>query len=368
MEMELNEIDFTDIEKGLREKNVIYGAGHNGKLVYELLDNEGAHIDFFYDDDVTRWRENYCGKTILSKEQFELLDKNETNIIISSIYTEKIADRLKSYGFKNIYTVLNKLLDTTSGHLRFSEYHGNQKYLEQIERLIALSEDMKTKQYFEVIKESVLEGSPKKEIANLYDAEDQYFLNCFQGKLEGINFIDGGAYTGDTVREMTEKNIHPAAIYCFEADQDNYCRLQNYVRENSELKRCICENYALWDTCTRMGMQRSGYNACIDLNSESATVQTMTIDDYFKNINVGFVKMDIEGAEKRALAGGMSVLQRDRPFIAIAIYHSLDDIVEIPQMLMQQLSDYHFIVRSHSNTYSEAVLYGVPYESEIQLG
>ena len=65
--------------------------------------------------------------------------------------------------------------------------------------------------------------------------------------------------------------------------------------------------------------------------------------------------MDIEGAEKRALTGGMGVLKRDRPLLAIAIYHSLEDIVEIPQLLMQQLTDYHFIVRSHSNTYSEAV-------------
>lgn len=366
--MELKEIDFTDIEERLQGKNVIYGAGHNGKFVYELLDSAGVQTEFFYDDDVTRWGENYCGKRILSKKKFELLDKNETNIIISSIYTEKIAEKLIAYGFKKIYTVLDELLGATSGHLRFSECHGDQTYLDQIGRLIALSEDTKTRQYFEVIRESVLEGKPKKEIIGLYDSEDQYFLNFFREKLEGINFIDGGAYTGDTVREILENNIHPAAIYCFEADRDNYSRLENYVRKNSELKGCICENYALWDCCTQVGMHRSGYNACIDLNSESETVQTITIDDYFKNIKVGFVKMDIEGAEKRALTGGMGVLKRDRPLLAIAIYHSLEDIVEIPQLLMQQLTDYHFIVRSHSNTYSEAVLYGVPVESGIRFG
>lgn len=87
--MELKEIDFTDIEERLQGKNVIYGAGHNGKFVYELLDSAGVQTEFFYDDDVTRWGENYCGKRILSKKKFELLDKNETNIIISSIYTEK---------------------------------------------------------------------------------------------------------------------------------------------------------------------------------------------------------------------------------------------------------------------------------------
>lgn len=59
--MELKEIDFTDIEERLQGKNVIYGAGHNGKFVYELLDSAGVQTEFFYDDDVTRWEKTTAG-------------------------------------------------------------------------------------------------------------------------------------------------------------------------------------------------------------------------------------------------------------------------------------------------------------------
>lgn len=367
--MELKEIDFRNIDSDLYKKSIIYGAGHNGRIIYELLDDLGVPIEAFYDDDVTRWGETYCGEKILSQKQFELLDRNSSNIIISSIYTEKMAHKLERYGFKKVYTALDKLLEVASGHLKFSEYQGNQAYLEKIEKLIRLSEDIKTRQYFEIIKQSVLEGKPKKEIIDLCCLEEQYFLDSFLGELKGLNFIDGGAYTGDTIREALERKIGLAKIYCFEADNDNFNKLQNYVKSCSSLQcnDCVCEHYALWDSCAMIGMRRSGYNACVDIAGKKAVVPTITIDKYFENIHIGFVKMDIEGAERRALEGGMNVLKRDRPLLAISIYHSLDDIIEIPQILMQQLPDYHFMVRSHSNTYSEAVLYGVPNESKIQL-
>ncbi len=73
----------------------------------------------------------------------------------------------------------------------------------------------------------------------------------------------------------------------------------------------------------------------------------------------------IEGAERKALAGGLNVIKRDRPLLAISIYHGLDDIVEVPKMLMNELEDYSYIVRHHSYTYSETVLYGAPKEQNI---
>ena len=75
--------------------------------------------------------------------------------------------------------------------------------------------------------------------------------------------------------------------------------------------------------------------------------------------------MDIEGAERKALAGGMKTIKRDRPILAISVYHGLEDIVEIPKLLMRELEEYEFIVRHHSYTYSETVLYGVPRELNI---
>ncbi len=83
-ELDLNALG----EKLYKNKNNIYGAGDNGRVIYELLNKKGITIFAFYDDDETRWGEGYCGKIILSKEEFEKSDKRRTNIFISSMYTQ----------------------------------------------------------------------------------------------------------------------------------------------------------------------------------------------------------------------------------------------------------------------------------------
>ena len=72
--------------------------------------------------------------------------------------------------------------------------------------------------------------------------------------------------------------------------------------------------------------------------------------------------MDIEGAEYQALIGGEHIIERDRPILAISIYHSMEDRVEIPLYLIRKLKNYYFIIRHHSYTYSETILYGIPKE------
>lgn len=364
--MELKELNFNSVEQNFYEnKNIIYGAGYNGKLLYELLISKDVPVEAFFDDDQSRWGETYCGKRIFTKNELEVLDKKNTNILISSMYVAQIANKISKLGFEKIYTVIDKLLEKDTEDFKFYEYQKNQDYLDDLDYLISISKDEKTKAYFEVIKRTVLSGKAIREIIELYSGEKQYFLKCFRGKLNGINFIDAGAYTGDTVREMMEEDIHPTGVYCFEADYENYIKLNSFKQQNIKMENLICENYALWDTPAKLGMKFANYNARIDETCKEEMVEATTIDEYFQNIKVGFIKMDIEGAERKALAGGMKTIKRDRPILAISVYHGLEDIVEIPKLLMRELEEYEFIVRHHSYTYSETVLYGVPRELNI---
>ncbi len=55
---------------------------------------------------------------------------------------------------------------------------------------------------------------------------------------------------------------------------------------------------------------------------------------------VDFIKMDIEGAEKRALKGAAETLRRFRPRLAIAAEHLPDDYLELPKSVRGILPDY----------------------------
>ncbi len=359
--MTIKEIDFSNISKFVNKTNVIYGGGYNGKLLCERLENCGIHVNAFYDDDKSRWGETYCGRKILSHDELIKLDRISTNIIISSMYIGQIVEKIQTIGFANVYAALDMLLQKDTDDFRFYEYKNNTQYITALNQLINTSNDILTKQYYEIIKKTVIEGKATKEICKLYKGEKQYFIKEFRGKLDGLTFLDAGAYTGDTVRELLEERIQPKSVYCFEADPNNYLRLKKWAESEASID-IYCENYALWDRAEKLAMKFANYNARIDSDSESGTVNSIRIDDYFRDIKVDFIKMDIEGAERRALSGGMQIIKRDRPILAISIYHGLEDMIEIPQMLMKELENYSYLVRHHSYTYSETVMYAAPKE------
>ena len=91
-------------------------------------------------------------------------------------------------------------------------------------------------------------------------------------------------------------------------------------------------------------------------------IDTISIDDYFGEGKCNYIKMDIEGAELPALKGGINLIKRERPILAISIYHSLEDFWKIPQYLMMNLDNYRYYVRHHALIFCETVLYAIPNE------
>ncbi|NBH18705.1 FkbM family methyltransferase [Clostridiaceae bacterium] len=366
--MELIEINFQSVNKEIQNsRNIIYGAGYNGRFLYELLSSNHIPVEAFYDDDESRWGDLFCDKKILSKNELDVLDKNTICILISSMYIGQITFKLEKMGFERAFVSFATLQEKDSDEFQFHKYKDNLDYRNDLENLINISKDDQTKRYFQLIKKSVTSGKALPEIVDLYCGEKQYFLNCFKGKLNGLSFLDGGAYTGDTVRELLGEEINPEGVYCFEANLVNYKKLKKFASENEKMCKLVCENLALWNENTKLGMEFENYNSRIDRNAKDLVVQAVTIDEYFRNKKLGFIKMDMEGAERKALEGGMKTIKRDRPILAISMYHGLDDIVEIPKMFMwkQEIKNYFFFVRHHSYTYSETVLYGIPEESNI---
>lgn len=99
-------------------------------------------------------------------------------------------------------------------------------------------------------------------------------------------------------------------------------------------------------------------------NYEHRIVDVTTIDKFCTERNVfpDFIKMDIEGAELSALKGGMEIIKKYRPQLAISIYHSSEDFVNIPLYLSENLENYKFRIGHYSDAIIETVLYAIPNE------
>jgi FkbM family methyltransferase len=91
----------------------------------------------------------------------------------------------------------------------------------------------------------------------------------------------------------------------------------------------------------------------------------ITVDQLAASLHldrIDLIKMDIEGAEPRALSGAIDTIRRHRPNLAISIYHTPDQFLDIPLFLMNNLDNYAYYVRSYHWISNEVILYAVPTE------
>ncbi len=58
-----------------------------------------------------------------------------------------------------------------------------------------------------------------------------------------------------------------------------------------------------------------------------------------------------------ALKGAEKIIKRDRPKLAVCIYHNPEDIFEIPFLIKKLVPEYKLYIRHHSDTYAETVVY-----------
>ncbi|HWR39469.1 MAG TPA: FkbM family methyltransferase, partial [Patescibacteria group bacterium] len=92
-------------------------------------------------------------------------------------------------------------------------------------------------------------------------------------------------------------------------------------------------------------------------NTANKEVPIYRLDDYFADQPVTLIKADIEGAELDMLRGCEEILRRDRPKVAVCVYHYAEDILRIPAFLKKVVPEYQFSLRHHSKDWPETVLY-----------
>jgi FkbM family methyltransferase len=91
----------------------------------------------------------------------------------------------------------------------------------------------------------------------------------------------------------------------------------------------------------------------------SKKIALTSIDNTLECKDATFIKMDIEGAEWDALHGAKDTIVRNRPKLAICIYHSDEDMIRIPEYIHEIVPDYRLFVRHHTRRDHETVLYAV---------
>lgn len=84
----------------------------------------------------------------------------------------------------------------------------------------------------------------------------------------------------------------------------------------------------------------------VDGNSASGPLKRITmIDEILSDVQITYLKADLEGYELEMLKGAKSTIQRNRPKIAITSYHTENDAMEIIRQIKSILPEYQYYVK-----------------------
>lgn len=110
--------------------------------------------------------------------------------------------------------------------------------------------------------------------------------------------------------------------------------------------------------CTGNEERQSTLNYGINqVADQKINIKTVALDDIVNGTDIGFIKMDIEGEELNALHGAEKTILKDKPLLAICVYHRCGDVLAIMDYLHKLVPQYHFWLRQYSAFAFETVLY-----------
>jgi FkbM family methyltransferase len=183
---------------------------------------------------------------------------------------------------------------------------------------------------------------------NLAEQERKIYGSGERGVQPGDVVLDCGASMGVFTREALAAGAR--RVIAIELAPENLeCLRRNFTAE-IQAGRVIVYPKGVWDKDDVLTLWVDPGNSPADsvvMRPEKARpgpqVPLTTIDKLVEELaleRVDFIKMDIEGAEQRALVGGRRTLERFHPRLALSAYHREDDPKRIPELVRQAWPGY----------------------------
>lgn len=235
-------------------------------------------------------------------------------------------------------------------------FENNQKRIKQI---LANLADEKSKKILKQQIQFRCDGRP----LPLGTPKDQYFVKNIISLSNAEVFVDCGAFTGDSIRRFLKacKNTYKK-IVAIEASPKTFLQLQM-----NDFANCVYLNMGVWNKKETLCFSSESKETDHLLSSHVSSKKMNTIqipvealDQIPSCSDMTFLKMDIEGAELNALKGAEATIRKQLPVLAISIYHSDQDLLDIPCWIMSLGLNYKYYIRHHGFASIDVVFYAVP--------
>lgn len=189
---------------------------------------------------------------------------------------------------------------------------------------------------------------------------DQYMPIGVPTPRQGLRFVCGGAFDGDTLLSLRAAGCSFEAVAAFEPDSANFERLTGRLKITHVADTLLLEQSGLGQCSkqVRFRSQREGSSAVTE--DGDSVINIVSFDEKFPDFFPSYIKLDIEGAESDALLGMTRTIDMSRPALAVCVYHKPSDLWEIPLLVDKLLPDSDFYLRAHAWSGFDLVLYAIP--------
>ena len=174
----------------------------------------------------------------------------------------------------------------------------------------------------------------------------------------GDCLCEGGVDNGVSTLHIAGAVGDGGHVYAFEPAQTSYENCKAVFAPHANI---TLENAALWSSkgVCNFAMHEDALNAARIAENGEGNCFCYSVDDYFADTRLDFLKLDIEGAELPCLTGAKNTIERHKPKLSVCIYHNqARDLVDVPWHIVSSAQGYtQFYVGHHARWFNETVFY-----------
>lgn len=327
----------------------VFGCNAWAKSIAEYVP-----IDAFIDDFTTD--KTFSGRPIIKSKQIPKDARVVSAVVLGRpITVQRKLNRMgiaciDYFNFKRISKLPIKdvlFMDSFS-----EEYLSNEAFYRSLRTLLA---DMRSKTTLDDIINFRMSQNLDYMKGYLNSEWRQYFEPFLGLKSAGERFADVGSYDGYTSQQFINRFPDFECIDIFEPLPGNMKEIKKRLKKFSNIN---FHTFGASNKMTRLSFRSSGSSSSVHAYGD--------IDILVKPIDTSlakpptFIKMDIEGSELYAIEGAKRTIVEHHPKLAISVYHKVDDLRKIPELIMSYREDYSIYIRHYTEGITETVMFFIP--------
>lgn len=341
-------MDFLSVEQSvwrrLQEETrpiALYGMGDGADKILAQFDRLGIRASAVFASDEFA-RGNLFHGFCVRKLSDTVAELGEDIVIVIAFASQRPEVLQLMYALEDKYDVVAPDVPVVEGPLFDEDFvRAHQDEMQRAYDLLA--DDLSREVFLDTVRFKL---SGKMEYLRHSESDkDEVFHNLLRPTAEE-HFSDLGAYNGDTIRELLHYTDGKfASVTALEPDRRSFRKLNEWASANIEGDVTLVQAGA-WDRDEiRCFSDQAGRQSHVA--NKGRETQMRALDSVLNGRPCTYLKMDVEGAERKAIAGARQTIERERPKLNIAAYHRSEDFFELPLLIHSLCKDYALYLRHH---------------------